>query len=469
MLDRLRSVHGVPAVGLRLAVSAASVVLVTAAIYGLREGAPVLSLGVLYLFAVLPIAVFFGLPYAIPVAAASMAAFNFLLLPPVHTFRLADGETWVALAVYVVTAVVVSGLAARARWRAAEAQQREREETLLVEFSSALLRGRRVEDELAHAGAGIATLFESGRARVELGDGWGTADGEVARALVADGRRVATLYVPASAGSRVASRPRFLSALGSLLAVALDRERLAEEALEAETLRRSDASKTAVLRTVSHDLRTPLTAIRVAADALSSTTLELSAEDRRALLETIRSETSRLQRVVGDLLDLSRLQAGAVRPDPDVWMVDELLSQALDGLSGDAERVDVVLPDDVPPVRADAVQVERVLVNLLDNALKFSPPGSPVQLAVAPGGSEVVFCVTDSGPGLDQAELERVFEPFSTGADGERRGSGLGLAIARGFAESNGGRVWAELGGDGCGATFALALPAVKTPVAVDA
>jgi two-component system, OmpR family, sensor histidine kinase KdpD len=451
-----------------VAASAAAVALVTAAIFAFREGVPVLSLGVLYLFAVLPVAVLWGLAYAIPVAIASMAAFNWFFLHPVSTFRLADRENWFALAVYIVTGVVVSDLAARARRRASEAEQREREAALLAELSATLLQGRRLPDELESISGAVGRLFNAGRARIELGPRPRPVAGESAHSLVADGRAVGTLYVPEEAGPRLAVRRRFVSALASLLAVSLDRERLAREALEAEALRRSDAIKTAVLRSVSHDLRTPLTAIRVAAEGLASPTLELSADDRAALLETIRAEVARLQRVVGDLLDLSRLQAGVARPDPEVWTLDELLSQALDGLGGEAERVQVSLPEGTPPVRVDAVQIEHVLVNLLDNALKFSPPGSSVRVEVASGEDEVVVLVADDGLGLPSEEFERVFEPFETAARDERRGSGLGLAIARGFTEANGGRVWAESDNEG-GATFALALPAVRAPVALRA
>jgi two-component system sensor histidine kinase KdpD len=454
-------VRALTRVALRAAASAAAVAVVTAAIFAFREGVPVLSLGVLYLFAVLPVAVLWGLAYAIPVAVASMAAFNFFFFHPVHTLHLADGENWFALAVYLVTAVVVSDLAARARRRAAEAEQRECEDAVLAELSTALLRGRRVEDELDRIAAAVARLSGGDRARIELGPPATRAVAETPYELVADGRLIGALYM---AGSRLVVRRRFLSALASLLLVALDRERLARDAFEAEALRRSDAVKTAVLRAVSHDLRTPLTAIRVAAEGLSSPSLDLSSDDRAGLLETIRTEATRLQRVVVDLLDLSRLQAGIAQTDLDVWTLDELLSQALDGLCGERERVQVELREEITPVRIDAVQIERVLVNLLDNALKFSPPDTYVRVGVGRNGKEVVIRISDDGPGLPEAELERVFEPFHTTGDGERRGSGLGLAIARGLAEANGGSVWAESHPER-GATFALALPAAPAPV----
>ena len=171
--------------------------------------------------------------------------------------------------------------------------------------------------------------------------------------------------------------------------VAVDRERLAAEALEAEALRRSDAMKTALLRAVSHDLRSPLMAILTAASALAREDLELDADDRRELLETISGEAARLDRLVANLLDLSRLQAGAAHPEADVWTVDDLVGHALDELGDDGARIDVSLPEQSPAVRADFHQIERALVNLIENAIKYSPADAPVAVQVASTSGEV--------------------------------------------------------------------------------
>ena len=330
--------------------SIAAVAVVTGVIFGLKEVAPVLSLGGLYLFAVLPVAVWYGLGWAIAVSVGSMLAFNFFFLPPLHTLALTDSENWVALAVYLVTAVVVSELAAVARRR-------------------------------------------------------------------------------------------------SMAAV------------EAEALRRSDAAKTAVLHAVSHDLRSPLTAIRAAGEGLESGPVHLDDADRAELLDTILLETARLERLVSNLLDLSRLEAGA-GPQPELWSIDELLSRALEALGPDAGRVSVVAVGEAPPVRLDAAQLEHVLVNVLENALRLSSPADPVEVAVEPDGDEIRMRITDRGPGLAEEDLERIFEPFEHGSG---RGTGLGLAIARGFAEANACRLWAE-SRPGSGATFVLVLPAVADP-----
>jgi two-component system sensor histidine kinase KdpD len=362
---------GRPATGVLFSVLA--VAAVTGAIFGLRTIAPVLSLGSLYVFAVLPVAIGWGLAYAIPVSIASMLAFNFFFLPPVHTLALQDSENWFALAVYLVTGVVVSDLAARARRRAAEAEERE-------------------------------------RAAAEL----------------------------------------------------------AEKTVEAEALRRSDAAKTALLRSVSHDLRSPLTAIKAATDGLENASLQLSSSERAELLAAIRVEAERLDRLVANLLDLSRLEVGAANAKPELWSVDELVGRAVDALGLDARRVTVSLPDRVPLVEVDAEQIQRALVNLLENALKFSSPADPIDVAVDIRDGEVLVAVRDYGIGLAGDELEPIFEAFrrGTGAEG-RTGAGLGLAIARGFVQANGGRVWAEPAARG--ARFFVALPLVEAPVGMPA
>jgi two-component system sensor histidine kinase KdpD len=283
--------------------------------------------------------------------------------------------------------------------------------------------------------------------------------------LRAGDRVVGTLYVPESAEPTLAIRERFLPALATLLAVAVDRVKLEQDALDAESLRRSDLVKTSVLRAVSHDLRSPLTAIRTAVDGLTSPSFDVGESERAALLETISAETGRLDRLVQNLLDLSRLQANAARPAADVWPLDELVAPALAELGPNGSRVVVRVSDTIPPVRVDGAQIERVLVNLLENALRFSPPDSSVQISATATRDEVLVRVTDRGPGIDRRDLERIFEPFEYGG-GVSSGVGLGLAISRGFTEANGGRIWAE-SQVGQGASFVVALPAARVPAEV--
>lgn len=443
----------------------AAVAAVTGLVFALRPVAPVLSLGVLYLFAIVLVAVVWGTPHAFAVSVASMLAFNWFFLPPVHTFALRNSENWVALAVYLVTGIVVGELAARSRRRAAEAELRAQESALVAGFAARLLESDDVQRGLRDLASQLARLLGAGKVSIELDSRRKPDEDETAYDLAVGNRRVGRLYVDAGAGVDSAIVTRLLPALASLLAVTSDRERLSRRAVEAETLRRSDAVKTAILRAVSHDLRSPLTAIRAASEGLKRGSFELGPDDQDTLLATITHETRRLDRLVSNLLDLSLLESGTATPRPEVWTLDGLVGRALDALGADAAHVHVALPLDPAAVRVDGVQIERVLVNLLENALRI---GESVEIESSEDGNEALLRVLDDGPGLDERDLERIFNPFERGRESSGRGSGLGLAIARGFAQANGCRLWAE-SPPGAGAVFVLAMPQVDVPAAVTA
>jgi two-component system, OmpR family, sensor histidine kinase KdpD len=434
-----------------MAASAGAVAVVSLAVYALRPVAPVVSLGVLYLFAVLPIAVFFCLRFAVLVSVVSMLAFNWLFLPPRHTFHLAESEDWVALAVYLVTAVSVSVLADRARRRAAEAEQRRREAAYAAEVSALLLGQGPVEERLPAIAVLTADLLGVTHCWIELGSLRPLDADEQVRPLETGDRRVGQLFFEAAPSPDEELVARVASVLSALLATAIEREELS----------RSDATKTAVLRSVSHDLRSPLTAIGTASEMLADPRERLSPGDREELLDSIRAQARRLDRLVANLLDLSRLEAGAASPVAELWTVDELVGRSLEAIGAEGDRVVVSLPAECPAVRVDAAQLERVLVNLVENALGYSSPSDPVEVSAVVVGGEVVVSVVDHGPGLARDELESIFEPFWRGSGAGDRGSGLGLAIARGFAGLNGGRLWVD-SAPGRGATFSLALPAVE-------
>jgi two-component system, OmpR family, sensor histidine kinase KdpD len=445
--------------------SAGLVVLVSAIVALLKPHVPVLSLGALYVLAVLPVAILWGTALAAIVSVASMLVFNWFFLPPYHSFHLQESQNWLALAIYLVLAFSVGALAARARAGRDDAEQRRAEAHALAEAALDLLRGRTLDEELGRLAALTAGVLGVEGARLELGERLPGA-GERALSVEAGLRCVATLFLDEEAAVDEAVRRRFLPSLAALLAVVAERSRLEAEALEAEALRRSDALKTALLRAVSHDLRSPLTAILASADALASPGLSLAADDRLALAETIRGEAARLDRVVGQLLDLSRLEAGAVEPHRELWPVDELVGQALAGLGEDAARVRLEIRPETPPVEVDAAQVERVLANLIDNALHYSPPGSGVLVRAESGATELRLHVVDRGPGLPAEERDALFQPFRRGNAGQL-GSGLGLSIARGFAEANGGRLWAQ--DDPAGGHLVVSLPFAARPDAVRA
>jgi two-component system sensor histidine kinase KdpD len=313
----------------------------------------------------------------------------------------------------------------------------------------------------------VAAVLGVGRAWIELESVRRPQPDELAHSLVAGDLRIGQLVLDRSAPSDPAVLARVLPSLASLLASAVDRERLALKALEAESLRRSDAVKTTILRTLGHDLRSPLTAISAASEVLDQDRGELPAADRAELVTSIRHEAARLGRLVSNLLDLSRLEAGAARPRPELWTVDGLVARALGAVGPESSRVHVVLPADLPPLRVDPAQIERALVNLLENALESSSASDPVEVTSELTGCEVVLRVADHGPGLDGRDVERIFEPFERGTGETKQGTGLGLAIAKGFVEANGGRLWAETL-PGRGAVVALALPLADVPTRVE-
>ena len=282
----------------RIGASAAAVAAVTVAIFALRPFAPVLSLGALYVFAVLPVAIRFGFAYALPVSVASMLAFNFFFLPPVHSFSLHDAANWVALALYVVIAVVVSELATRGRRRAADAEQQRAEAAFAADVSVLLLECRFVQDRLRQIGARLAQVLAVPRAHIELGSLRRPEPAERVYDLAVGDRHVGRLFLDAGEQPEAAVTERVLHTLASLLASAMDRERLAHAAIVAEGLRQSDAIKTAVLRTLSHDLRSPLTAIGAAAEVLEGGGDTLTAAERAELVASVRSGTRRLARLV---------------------------------------------------------------------------------------------------------------------------------------------------------------------------
>jgi two-component system, OmpR family, sensor histidine kinase KdpD len=454
------------------ALSLGAVALVTAAIFALEPIAPVLSLGVLYLLAVLPVAALFGLAYAVPISIVSLLAFNFFFLPPRHTFSLADSENWVALAVYLVTAIVVSGLADRARRRTAEAEQRRREATLAAEISALLLESHDVRPQLERIAGRVASMLGGTSGRIELHPTGFPYWEEIGLDLTVGEREVGRLFLVSSSPPDPEVAARVCATVASLLATAIEREELARhvresearrrsEAIEAESLRRSEAAKAAVLRSVSHDLRSPITAIMAASEVLESSGDSLATDERAELLASISAQVRRLDRLVSNVLELSRLEAGAANPLLELWTVDGLVARALDAVGPDNERIEVALPESAPPVHVDATQLEHVLVNLLDNALKFSPETDRVLVRADQLDGQVVVRVIDHGPGIAAEDREHIFEPFDRGGRTDGGGSGLGLAIARGFAQLNGGTLWVE-SEPGNGSTFALALPAAE-------
>jgi two-component system sensor histidine kinase KdpD len=242
------------------------------------------------------------------------------------------------------------------------------------------------------------------------------------------------------------------------VAIALHRDAVQAEAVETAALRRSDEVKTALLRAVSHDLRSPVTAVVTAGHALGAGSL--TDAERSELSAAVVEEGQRLSALIDKLLDLSRLEAGRAEPREDWISVEEVLLAARDALHADATSVRFTIEGELPAIRADAAQLEQVFVNLLENARRYSR-GRLVSVQGRRAGDRVVIGVVDQGPGIARADQERIFEPFYRGrqpAAGRWTGSGLGLAIAKGFVEANGGRIWVD-SLPGQGTSFFVELP----------
>lgn len=454
----LRGQRPGPALGVLAA--ALSVAAVTAVLYPLKEVAPVVSLGVVYLLPVLVVSTYWGLALGLLTSLGSAAAYNYFHLPPVGGLTLADERNWVALLAFLAVALVASTLAEAARASAAEAIDRRREADLAAELARVLLGGAALHDALALASRRLAEAIGAASASIDLE----AVVGDERRAAIAlhDGpERIGTLVVPVGLPAREEERlrERIVPALESVLAAALARERLQAEVVETASLRRSDEMKTAVLRSVSHDLRTPVTAILASATALRAAALD--AQERDEVEQGIIDDAERLSRLIDKLLDLSRLQAGTAEPQPTWCAIDEVLREAVAHVDTGAATFSFALDPDLPLVRADATQIERAFANLVENAARYAA-GQPVSLRARVVGGRLLVRVVDQGPGIAPREHERIFTPFYRGVgavgSGHERGSGLGLAIAKGFVEANGGTIAVE-SLPGQGTSFVVAFP----------
>ncbi len=447
-----------PPWSLGVLVAVALVAFSTGLVYPLKQVTAVSSLGVVYLLAVVIVSAFWGAWLGIATAVMSAAAFNFFHIPPVGRFTIADSRNWIAVATFFVAAILTSTVSERARSRAIEAERRRAEADLTSEMAQLLLARSGVDDALALIGRRLAQMFELTWATIALDEQRGDAR-RTAIPLVAGGRRLGTLLIPAAIPPRLTTRvrERIVPTLSALLAMVLERERLVAEAVQTEGLRRSEAVKTAVLRAVSHDLRSPVTAMVAAGAAMR--VADLSPAERDELGGLVVDEGARLARLIDDLLDLSKLEAQTAAPRLAECTVEEVIDAALAGQPPEA-RFEVRIDPDVQPVRADFVQIERVLANLMENARRYSD-GDPVIIRARPVGDRVIVRVIDQGPGIPAADQERIFEPFyrADSAVDSHPGSGLGLAIAKGFVEANGGRIWVE-STPGQGSTFVIELPA---------
>ncbi len=444
---------------------------------------------------------------SILVSVLSVAAFDFFFVTPYLTFAVSDTQYVVTFAVMLAVAIVISTLTTRIRAHAEASRQREQRTALLYSMTRDLVSQQGLDEllraavrHIAEASASRVAVFlpdPDGRLVARTG-GLGPGTDEPSERAVAQwvqehgqiaGRGSATLpgaralYLPLTAargtvgvlgieppsGGTAPVTPEqlhLLETFAAQTALAIERVALVDEAQQARLHSETERLRNSLLSAVSHDLRTPLATITGSASALVEQGAELDAAARRELAQAIQEEADRLNRLVQNLLEMTRLESGGIRVGKDWEPLEEVVGSALARVEkrlGD-RRVDIHLPPDLPLVPLDPLLIEQVLINILDNAIKYTPEGSPIEISATAGDREVNVVVADRGPGFAPGEEALVFEKFYRGhAAGTRSGAGLGLAIARGIVEAHGGRISAANRPEG-GAVFRFSLPLAADP-----
>jgi two-component system, OmpR family, sensor histidine kinase KdpD len=414
----------------------------------------------IYLVAVVAVTVVGGFWPAVFAAVAASLLLNWYFTAPLHTFTIAEPKNLLALVLFVTVAVAVSSVVHLAARREADAARSAKETASLLALAQTVLGGADtpadVLDHLTASHGGYAELLErvAGRWIRVASSGAADPDANVIRFEV---RPDLALEVRGQAASATAS---LLAGYTAQAVAALDRARLRTQAAQAEALAEGNRMRTALLAAVSHDLRTPLASIKASVSSLRQTDVHWTEEDEADLLANIEQNADRLDALVGNLLDMSRLQTGSLAPFLRAIAVEEVAPVALRGLDG-GDALQIVVPDDLPLVRADPGLLERVLANLFSNALRHSPPDSPPVLLAREDDERVVLEVVDHGAGVPGDLKERIFEPFLR-LEERSAGVGLGLAVAKGFAEAMGGTI-AAVDTAGGGLTMRVTLPAVAS------
>jgi two-component system sensor histidine kinase KdpD len=485
-------------------ISLAAIAAATIAALSLRPYLAASNLVMLYLLAVMIVALRCSRGAAILASVLSVAAFDYFCVPPYFTFTVEDTQYLFTFGVMLAVALVISTQTARIRQQASHAKEREAQARALYRVSGSLSGETRVFD-LARAAASVTEEVLSSHVVIFLPEE-GTlsfrrrtsdqlpvpsAEASIARRAFEEGHATGrgvdarspalAMYVPlrgaretvgvmavipgsAKDASLAEQRP-LIDALAGQIALAIERN-LSRSAAEAARMEvQTEQMRSSLLSAVSHDLRTPRASITGAASTLRSQEDRLSAETRRELLDSISEEAERLSRLVSNLLDMTRLESGGVELRRDFYPLEEIVGSALARMESQLDGRPVVtrLPADLPVIHADDVLLGQAILNLLENAIKYTPPGSAIDIAAQQEGAQVLLTVRDHGPGFQAEEQERIFEKFYRGKSKAARGAGLGLAICRAIIDAHGGRIEAANHPEG-GALFRIHLPLEKTP-----
>ena len=522
--------------------------LLTVLLYALRLYPSIPNISLIYLLLVLALGSTRGLFAAVLSALVAFFSFDFFLVQPLYTLTIAKPEEWIALFVFLATAIITGQLASALHRRAEQASRQARETRILYELVRATNNEEELERQLSVVVHSIVDVFSSWGVRdctILLPDAGGkltvranaissgehlvvSPDEEATASWVMKQAQTVELHdvalapqqftgyapraivrstvsvhevrrylrmIPLTMGAKVigvlrlqleddsrhfshekslgVERERtnpgtafFWTFLEQATSV-IERARLRNESLQIELLQRTDALRAALLSSVSHDLKTPLSSIKAAASSLLQADVEWDEEARRSFAEAIEHEADRLNRLVGNLLDMSRIEGGALKPEKEWYPVDELIHDVLGHMQPVLQDRTLLtdLPADLPPVKLDYLQMDQVLTNLIENAVRYTSPVSPIEVMACLKGDQMVISVADRGPGIPPVDLERVFDKFYRVLGTQRTtGSGLGLAVCKGLVEAHGGCIWAE-NREGGGAVFRFTLPVGKTRI----
>jgi two-component system sensor histidine kinase KdpD len=473
----------------------------------------VTNIALVFLTAVLTSAIAFGLWPALAACLASALAYNFFFLPPLYTFTIADPENVINLFFFAFAAVIVSNLTARVRNQAVVARGRAKMTENLYQFSRKLAGVVTLDDLLWATAYQIAAMLkvrvvlllpEGESVEVRTGyppeDTLDQADLAAAKWVWEHGRAAGRgsdtlpgakrLFLPMRTGRGLVGvvgldndrtgpllspdERRLYDALADQASLAIERINLAQDVDRARIAAETEKLRSALLTSISHDLRTPLASILGSATTLKGYRKDLDETAQQQLIDTIQEEAERLNRFITDLLDMTKLEAGTIQPRTELIDLADIVGSALRraGKFLARHRVDIDLKPDLPMVKLDPVLFEQVLFNLLDNAAKYAPVGTNIAIRAERAGKTVILSVADEGEGIPEADLERIFDKFYRvrAGDRQRAGTGLGLAICRGFVEAMGGTITAANRIDRSGAVFIIVMPATaEAPVAEEA
>jgi two-component system sensor histidine kinase KdpD len=437
------------------------------------------------LLGVLAVSATWGLRHAVMMAVASTLAFNYYFLPPIGTFTIADPQNWVALVAFLVTAVVASQLSERARRENRDANDRRREVERLYSFSAELLSSENVAEALNRIPGYLVEFFSVRSAAISLPNrpdvyrSGATADGLEFHDLQLTSMRGEpkidlqknVAFTPLRMGARVVGSfgvsgtipsRQTLDAIGSLIAVAVERAGTIEKLARTEAARESEQLRSVLLDSVTHEFRTPLTAIKASITSLIGNP-QLGGESRQELLTVINEESDHLNRLIGEAAEMAQLDANMV----ELKFEPHALQEAVHAALNDSKQVlgqhpvEVRLPEDLPEIRVDLQRITEVIRQLLENAAKYSAADAPIFITAESKNGTVTASVADQGPGIDDFEQFLIFEKFYRGRNQRVRvqGTGMGLAIAKAIVEAHGGRIGLT-SQVGHGSVFYFTLPA---------